>query len=191
MKYNIGFTRPALLRETVAVAQLYCELGDWAEIRERIKRENLLQTRTARSSEIIVSEVIKRLSLLTDDQRVLIADDYDQDVYQLAWIALCKQYHFIGDFSLEVLAPAHLSGKYEIDHSDYDYFFNSKADWHPELEIVSDKTRSNARLAIFQIMRQCNLLSEANQLIAQMLSSAIQNCSPESDLAFIPGAVRI
>lgn len=191
MKYNIGFTRPALLRETVAVAQLYCELGDWAEIRERIKRENLLQTRTARSSEIIVSEVIKRLSLLTDDQIVLIADDYDQDVYQLAWIALCKQYHFIGDFSLEVLAPAHLSGKYEIDHSDYDYFFNSKADWHPELEIVSDKTRSNARLAIFQIMRQCNLLSEANQLISQMLSSAIQNCSPESDLAFIPGAVRI
>lgn len=191
MKYNIGFTRTALLRETVAVAQLYCELGDWTEIRERIKRENLLQTRTARSSEIIVSEVIKRLSLLTDDQIVLIADDYDQDVYQLVWIALCKQYHFIGDFSLEVLAPAHLSGKYEIDHSDYDYFFNSKADWHPELEIVSDKTRSNARLAIFQIMRQCNLVSEANQLISQMISSAVQNCSPESDLAFIPGAIRL
>ena len=98
-----------------------------------------------RSSEILVSEILKRLSLLNDTQIEVLSDDYPQDVRQLMWIALCKQYPFIADFTIEVLVPAHQSGRHQIDHDDYGYFFNSKADWHPELEAVSDKTRSNAR----------------------------------------------
>lgn len=190
-KYKIGFARPALLQETVLVAQAYQQERDWTAVKELIKRDNLLQTRTVRSSDIMASEILKRLSLLNDTQIEVLSDDYPQDVRQLVWIALCKQYPFIADFTIEVLVPAHQSGRHQVDHDDYGYFFNSKADWHPELEEVSDKTRSNARQALFQMMRQCDLLSDANQLIPQMISSAVQNCSPESDLAFIPGAMRL
>jgi hypothetical protein len=190
-KYKIGFARPALLNETVLVAQCYRELNDWSLVKQQIKQTNLMQTRTERSSDILLSEITKRLSLLTRAQIEVIADDVAQDVKQLVWIALCKQYPFIGDFTLEVLAEAHDKHRYEISHDDYGFFFNSKADWHPELENVSDKTRSNARQALFQMMRQCDLLTDNNQLIPQMLSSAIQNCSSEADLAFIPGAIRL
>lgn len=189
--YKIGFARPALLRETVLVAQCYRELQDWTQVKQRVKEMNLLQTRTERSSDIMYSEIYKRLSLLTSDQVELIADDDAQDVRQLVWIALCKQYPFIADFTLEVLADAHDRHRFEVTHDDYGYFFNAKADWNPELESVSDKTRSNARQALFQMMRQCELITETNQLIPQMLSSAIQNCSPEADLVFIPGAIRL
>ena len=190
-KYKIGFTRPALLSESVLVAREYTEVKSWSATRKRVDQDNLLQTRTKRSSTIAFGEIQQRLSLLNSEQIEVIADDHPQDVRQLVWIALCKQYPFIGDFTIEVLIPAHQSGRHQVDHDDYGYFFNAKADWHPELESVSDKTRSNARQALFQMMRQCELLSDANQLIPQMVSSAVQNCSPESDLAYIPGAMRL
>lgn len=189
--YKIGFARPALLNETVLVAQYFCQYNDWSFVKQEIKQANALQTRTERSTDILLSEIIKRLTLLTVAQIELLAEDRPTDVKQLVWIALCKQYPFIGDFTLEVLADAHEKHRFEISHDDYGYFFNSKADWHPELENVSDKTRSNARQALFQMMRQCDLLTDNNQLIPQMLSSAIQNCSSEADLAFIPGAIRL
>ena len=189
--YKIGFARPALINETVLVAQTYQQLCDWSLVKQTIKNDNLLQTRTTRSSDIMYSEIFKRLSLLNEEQIDVIAADHRQDVFQLVWIAICKQYPFIGDFTLEVLEPAFKTGRSQIDHDDYGYFFNSKADWHPELDNVSDKTRSNARQALFQMMRQCELLTESNQLITQMMSSAVQNSSPESDLVFIPGAIRL
>jgi hypothetical protein len=189
--YKIGFARTALLRETVLVAQQFSDLKDWARVKQTVIDDNVLQTRASRTSSIIYNEVHKRLKLLSEAQVEVIAQDHTQDVRQLVWIAICKQYPFIGEFSLEVLASASASRRYEITYDDYGYFFNAKAEWHPELEKVSDKTRSNARQMLFQMMRQCELLNESNELMPQMLSAAVQNCSPESDLAFIPGAIRL
>ena len=189
--YKIGFTRPALLQETVLIAQLFQDLQDWGAVKLVVQQENLLLNRTARSGEIMFSEIHKRLGLLAESQLAVIADNFPQDVFQLVWIALCKQYSFIGDFTVEVLEPAHSSGRDTIGNDDYRYFFNMKAEWHAELDKVSDKTRSNAKQALFQMMRQCNLLSESNQLVPQLISDAVQNCSPNSDIAFIPGAIRI
>jgi len=189
--YKIGFTRPALLQETVLVARLYDACKDWQEVGQRVRSDNILQTRTVRSSNIILGEIQKRLSLLNEQQIQVVADDDARDVRQLVWIALCKQYPFIGDFTLEVLADAVLHHRLAITYDDYGHFFNTKADWHPELDSVSEKTRSNGRQALFQMMRQCDLLTDANQIVPQMLSSAIQNCSSEQDLAFIPGAIPL
>ncbi len=189
--YKIGFARTALLRETVLVAQQFSDLKDWARVKQVVIDDNVLQTRASRTSSIIYNEVHKRLKLLSEAQVEVIVQDHTQDVRQLVWIAICKQYPLIGEFSLEVLASASASRRYEITYDDYGYFFNAKAEWHPELEKVSDKTRSNARQMLFQMMRQCELLNESNELMPQMLSAAVQNCSPESDLAFIPGAIRL
>ena len=92
---------------------------------------------------------------------------------------MCKQYRFDGDLTLEVLASLQASARRELSVEDYGYFFNSKAEGHPELDQVSDKTRANAQPALFQIMRQCEMLGETNHLITQMISPALQNCSPE------------
>jgi hypothetical protein len=189
--YKIGFARPALLRETVRVAQQYTLLKNWESTKTTILEDNSLQARTQRTANILFSEIYKRLSLLNDAQCDLVAEDDSTDVRQLVWLAICKQYPFVGDFTIEVLEPAYISGRHQVGYDDYGYFFNSKADEHPELEVVSDKTRSNARQALFQMMRQCELLSASNQLIPQMISSAVQNCSPDSDLAFVPGAIRL
>ena len=190
-KYKIGFTRPALLLETVAVAQLYAMSGDWQRVEDEIVSANPFQTRTQRSSTIIYGEIQKRLSLLNREQIQVMADNYPQDVRQLVWICICKQYPFVSDFVAEVAVPAYLNGRADISHDDYGYFFNKKADLHPELDQVSDKTRSNARQALFQMMRQCELIGSDNQFIPQMISMALQNCTPDAELGLIPGAILL
>ena len=189
--YKIGFARTSLLQETVLIAKVFCELQEWGAVKHSVRDGNLLQARTDRSIDVVYGEIHKRLSLMNELQIEVIACDYPQDVRQLAWIAMCKQYPFIGDFTIEVLSSAHLSGRSEISYEDYGYFFNSKVLIHPELETVSNKTRSNAQPALFQMMRQCELIGDFDQLIPQMISPAVLNCSPESDLAFIPGAMRL
>ena len=102
--YRIGFARTALLRETVVVAQLFNELKDWSQVKQTVIADNVLQARAIRTGSIIFSEIHKRLTLLTDEQIELIGEDSPQDVRQLVWIGICKQYQFIGEFSVEVLA---------------------------------------------------------------------------------------
>ena len=189
--YRIGFTRAALINETVLVAKEYCDALSWEDVKRRVSSNNLLQARTLTSGNRLLSEIAQRLVLLNDAQIELIAADYASDVRQLIWIALCKKHPFIADFTSEVLLPLHARGRFEITYDDYDYFFNAKADWHPELDKSSDKSRRNARQTLFLMLHQCDILSDSNQLIPQMISSAVQNCSSESDLAFIPGAIRL
>ena len=55
--YKIGFTRPALLRESVLVAQIYRESIDWKETKQKISEMHLLQTRTDRSEKILFDEI--------------------------------------------------------------------------------------------------------------------------------------
>ena len=189
--YKIGFTRPAMIRELVLVAQVHVDSKNWEETEEKISAMNLLQSRTKRSEKILFDELKGRLMRLNQDQMELIAEDHRSDVNQLSWIAVCKQYPFVADFVQEVVQPAVMSGRNMIDYDDYGYFFNSKADLHPELDAVSDKTRSNARGALFQMLRQCELLSDSNHFITQIISTALQNCTPQSELDLIPGAIRL
>lgn len=191
VSYSLSFVRAALVQESVLVAQTYRDDPSWDNVRATVRHDNLLQARTVTSGNRIFSEIHKRLSLLNAAQIELMAEANDQDVRQLIWIAICKQYAFIRDFTHEILVPAHTSSRWEVGNDEYVYFFNSKAEWHPELERISDKSRSNARQTLFLMMRQCGLLNETNQLVPQMVSSALQNCSSDSDLALIPGAIRL
>jgi len=189
--YKIGFTRPALLRESVLVAQIFRESIDWKETKQKISEMHLLQTRTDRSEKILFDEIKGRLESLNREQIELLADDYPSDVNQINWIMICKQYSFVSDFVLEVISPAVLAGRRAIDYVDYAYFFNSKAESHPELDAISEKTKSNARGALFQMMRQCDLLGDENNLLPQMVTKNLQSCTPASELAFLPGAILL
>lgn len=190
-KYSIGFVRAALLQESIRVAQSYRDKPDWEAVRASVRNENLLQARTVTSGDRIYSEIYKRLSLLNTEQINLIAEGYEPDVRQLIWISICKQYAFIRDFTTEILIPAYTSSRWDIGLDEYTYFFNLKAEWHPELERIKEKSQSNARQTLFLMLRQCGLINDSSQLISQMISAAVQNCSPETDLELIPGAIRL
>jgi hypothetical protein len=173
----------------VLVADKYVEREDWETVREMVLNENLLQERTQRYQRIVYDEIQSRLSKLSEQQIQLIATGQRNDVRALIWIALCKQYRFIYDFTVEILAKLHLMAAPKVTYDDYATFFHAKAEWHPEIDSVSDKTKSNARQALFLMMRQCGVITDDKELLPMLLSGSLRMCTEAEELALLPGAI--
>lgn len=176
-------------RESVNLASLYMELGDWSMVRDKVVRENLLQFRTQNTLKRFCSEVISRLKTLSFDELRLLIETNPREQRYLLWIALCRRYSFIADFAVEVLRERYISLKFNLNYEDFDSFFNSKSEWHPELERVRPRTRAKIRQVLFRMLREADLLTVDNVINAATLSPRFLEAMPHGkrrDLLFFP-----
>lgn len=175
-KYSMSFTTGGVFhRESVDVAGLYLEKGDWKEVREDVIARNLLQARTTASSKRRSREICFRLKHLNRDElELLIEGDHQEQAY-LLWLAICRHYKFISEFSVEVVRERFFTLRYDLSYEDFDAFFNAKMEWHEELEKITDSTRNKLRQVLFRIMRESELLNSDNHIIPAMLSARLIN----------------
>jgi len=175
-KYSMSFTTGTLFhRESVNLAELYLEKGDWREVRDKVIASNLLQARTTNSAKRICREICSRLKHLHKDElEILVEGDHQEQAY-LLWLAVCRRYRFIYDFSAEVLRERFLSLRYDLGYEDYDAFFNAKMEWHEELERITTTTRNKLRQVLFKMLRETELLNSGNSIIPAMLSARLIN----------------
>jgi hypothetical protein len=170
-KYALSFTTGALLRqESVKLAGLFLEKGDWNLVREVAIQNNILQTRTAKSSVRLFQEISSRLKGINDDELTLLVEGTVQDQGHILWLALCRRYKFIADFAVEVLREKLLSLQPELNYEDFELFFHKKAEWHPELDAIKPITKVKARGMLFKMLREADLLSTDNRIQPAMLS---------------------
>lgn len=170
-KYILSFTAGGLFyQESVKLAELFFDMKDWAMVRTYVLNENVLQARTASASERICREIISRMRLLTDGEMSILIEGSSQEKCYVLWLAVCRRYEFICDFSIEVLREKYLRLDLELSHTDYDAFFNSKAEWHDELESLSETTRKKLRQVVFRMMREADLLSKQNIINPALLT---------------------
>lgn len=191
-KYTLSFTTgAALIHESAIVAGIYAELQSWPEVRAKLMAENSFQSRTESTLKKLYGEVSKRLKHLTDDQLNLLAKGTDEQKKALVWLAICRQYQFIYDFTIEVIIPQYEAARFLLTHEDYDAFFNAKAEWHDNLDSVSRQTRSKARQVVFKMLRECGLVSDGNELIHQKLDEHLSHVigKTSDDLRLYPGNV--
>ncbi len=190
-RYSLSFTTgAALISESVVVAELYVELGDWSSVRGKVLTENYLQSRTVSTLKKLYGEVSRRLRHLTDEQLSLLATGTETQAKQLIWLAICKQYKFIYDFTIEVIVPQYETARFLLTHEDYDAFFNTKAEWHDNLDLASMKTKSKARQVFFKMMKECGLIGDGNELQHQKLDEQLMQVIKESssnELLLYPG----
>jgi len=173
-RYIMSFTTGGLFfSESVTVAKLYFDLGDWALVRERVLENNLLQARTVNTAQRVFREISSRLKLLTEDELQLLCNGSRQEQTYLLWIAICKRYAFIRDFAGEVIREKYLRMDLELTYQDYDVFFNAKSEWHEELEQLSDSTKSKLRQVVFRMMREAELLSRNNAITPALLTEKL------------------
>lgn len=176
-------------RESVNLASLYMELGDWNIVRDKVISENLLQFRTQNTLKRFCSEVISRLKTLSFDELRLLVEANPREQCYLLWIALCRRYSFIADFAVEVLRERYISLKFNLNYEDFDSFFNNKSEWHPELDRVRPRTRARMRQVLFRMLREADLLTVDNVINAAMLSPRLLEAMPNGkhrDLLFFP-----
>ena len=170
-KYSMTFATGGLLyRESLVVAGLYGELGEWDAVKDRILSANLLQIRTPSGARRIYQEVSLRLMRLAPGEMALFLRGSRQEQCYLLWLAVCKRYRFVHDFAVEVLREKFLGWDLGLTYEDYDLFFNNKAEWHPEVEQAAPSTRKKQRQLLFRMMREAGLLSQDNRILPALLT---------------------
>ena len=190
-KYSLSYTTgAALMTESVVVAGLYAELGSWPSVRARVLEENSFQARTLSTSRKLYGEVSRRLKHLSTSQLELLSSGGDDQVKALVWLAICCQYVFIRDFTIEVITTQYSSSRFLLTHDDYDAFFNAKAEWHNNLDEASKLTKSKARQVLFKMLKECGLINEESEILKQHLDESlvqlIMNTNSDS-LRMFPG----
>ena len=170
-RYVLAFTAGALLhQESLIVAQLMEELGDREAVRRRVMDDNLLQIRTPSASQRIFREIAERLERLTPAELTLVRTGTHQEQAHLLWLAVCKRYLFIRDFAVEVVREKFVRFDFALSYDAYDVFFSNKAEWHPEVDRVTESTRKKLRQVVFKMMREADLLTADNRILPAMLS---------------------
>lgn len=165
-QYSLSFSTGGLFyNESFSVMEVYRQCRDWDETRTRVMDHNLLQARTESSGQRRVREIISRLALLTDRQRELFETGNRSEQLYILWIAVCKRYAFIHDFAVEVLREKFFRMDLQLTIEEYTYFFESKAEWHEELENLKSSTRKKLQQVLFKMMREAEIISTENMII--------------------------
>ncbi|MCP3942935.1 MAG: DUF1819 family protein [Desulfobacteraceae bacterium] len=174
LKYRMSFTVGGLFyQEAIIAADLYITSKNWAKVREEILKTNLLQVRTSSALERICREVVSRLKLLSPEQLTILQNGLRQEQLQILWIAVCKRYGFIYDFAVEVIREKFLFMDYSLVEEDYTIFFDSKAEWHEELERLKDSTKKKLKQVLFRILREAEITSSMNKILPSILTKRV------------------
>ena len=172
--YKMSFTTGGLFyNESLLIAEVYAQAGNWQETRDKVLSQNLLQARTERSAKIRVREICSRLELLTSDQLNLLLSGSRQEQQYLLWIAVCKRYSFIHEFMVAVVREKYLRMDLHLQPQDYEIFFEDKAEWHEELDQLRGSTREKLKQVLFKTMREAEIISPENMIIPGLLTEQL------------------
>jgi len=181
--------RPAMIHENLIIAEEYNKFKDWTQVREEVLGNNLLQARTESTLKTIYGEVSKRLMNLTDDELALMTES-EADVKHLVWLAICRQYLFTYQFAVEVLAEYFDKSRFQLFTEDYIAFLNAKAEWHSNLDKITEKSRYKAQQIMFKMLVECDLITKEKEILHQNLSPKLRELIQQNnadDLAVFPG----
>ncbi|KAA8824601.1 DUF1819 family protein [Bifidobacterium reuteri] len=153
------------------------ELGERIlRVRRQAIDDNVLSIRTQSANARVVSEVLKRLSTLTEEETRFLADvdTSANDCQALMWVAMCRYYALIGEFATEVVRDHYLMGLPTVTREDYDRFIQGKAMWHEELEELSPATSNKLRSNVFKAMSEAGLVERrSDTLLPSLLGGSV------------------
>ncbi|WP_017217913.1 DUF1819 family protein [Pseudoalteromonas sp. NJ631] len=181
--------RPAMIHENLIIAEEYNKFKDWTQVRDEVISSNLLQSRTDSTLKTIYGEVSKRLKNLTDEELALMIES-DADVKHLVWLAICRQYLFTYQFAVEVLSEYYDRSRYQLYSEDYDAFLNAKAEWHSNLDNITQKSRYKSQQIMFKMLVECGLITKEKEILNQQLSPKLRELISKKnidDLRLFPG----
>jgi len=140
-----------------------------------------------RTSDREFREVRKRLEKLTPEQISILINADLISQKQIAFLAVCKRYEFIRDFTIEVIRDKVLVFDFKLNESDFNSFINSKILLHPELEAFSESTRKKAKQVMYRILEQAGIINNAVEkaILPQILQQDVINAIVRDDPAWL------
>lgn len=189
-KYCMSFTTGSLFyQESLKLTSLYFQLNDWSAVQDKVLTENLLQAKTLNTSKRHCREIISRLKTISPIGLNLLVHGNFKEQLHLLWLAVCRQYKFIADFAVEILREHYITLKTNLHPLDFDFFFNKKSEWYPELDQIKSTTRNKLRQVLFKMLREADLLTKNNIINGAMLSPRLLETIPHEnaqDILYFP-----
>lgn len=153
------------MHEAPSLARLWLEVGGADPLRERILSENLLQVRTQSSLKRLCREVLGRLVQFNENELRFLSSSTLRDCGYLLWLATCRRYKFLADFSVEVLRERFLTFKTNLPVQEFINFLHDKTLFHNELTCLSSSTTKKLQQVLFRMLREAELLDKSYNII--------------------------
>jgi hypothetical protein len=182
------------VNESVELAQLRTQSGSWENTLRTATEAGLASLPKIASRRRSLREIIVRISTLSDAELEFLVSDADRGEQQaLLWVATCRAYRFVQEFTIEVVRERVLSLKMDLPLETFDVFFAGKAEWDERLAAITPATRAKLRQILFRIMREAGIISDDYRILApnvsRRLRSVLEERSPK-DLDLFPGLMR-
>lgn len=182
-KYLMSFLVGGLFyQHSLLVAELYVALDNWNEVSKKVLDENILQARMQSSAKRVAHEIINRLKTLTKQELELLLNTSPVEQKQILFIAVCRRYKFIYDFSKEVIRERYLTLKYDLPTEEFDSFYNQKEQWHEELEKISPSSKYKLKTVLYKILLEAEIIDKNKIIMPTMLSREFISLVAKKDL---------
>jgi len=170
-RYKLSFTAASLaLPQSLTIARVYLDTGDWAATRAKVLDENLLQLRSRSSSIRVYRELQRRLVGMSPQELTLLTESDDMDQKALLWHAFCTRYGLVREWAQRVIIPRLQQMDLAISDSDVYAFLSRQALEHPEIEDIKPSTREKLVTVLLRTMREAGIVSSDHMIIPMMLS---------------------
>lgn len=194
-KYLMSFGTGGLyVNESVEVARLYAPGASWDDLIGKAVQSGAFRVRKESSARRTIRELTNRLRQLTAAEIDYFCDAERADQLALLWLATCRAYRFVREYSLEVLTDRYLTRRFEINYDDFDAFFERKAEWASELSKIAPSTRLKLRAVLFRLMREVGIISEDNRIQGVLLPTRFVRhvlSYNASELSLFPGGEQL
>lgn len=161
--YSFSFTTGALfVPETLAIARQFREIRDWKQVAAATRSENLLRQRTEASTARLLREIRPRLEQLSPTELDFLVGADPRDQRLLLFIAVCRRYRFIREFTIEVLWPKIQASETQVYPGDLVRFIEDRGIHAPEVEKLTDKSRAKVRQVILRILSEAGLMDSTD-----------------------------
>ncbi len=182
-KYLMSFTTGGLFHsESLLLLELYTQVRNWDEVYQQALDKNTLQTRVVSTAKRVLKEIINRLKTLTKEELHLLENGSASEQKYLLWLGTCRRYIFLHDFAVEVIRERYLTLKYDLPVEEYESFFNSKEQWHEELEKITDGSRYKQRTVVFKILREADIIDTNKLILPALLSDELISTIAKKDV---------
>lgn len=193
--YRLSFSTGGLfIAESVELAKTYDEVGDWAAVKRLAAERGVGQFKARSSTTRTVRELVTRMSSLSDEERAILVEGSHAEASALLWLALCRTYPFIREFTSEVLVERLVSFRADLTYDHFDAFVATKAQWNEALNDLSDTTIKKLRQILFRYMREAGVLVSGDRIATYILPQPVKTLLLRNDaneLRFFPGNSKV
>lgn len=159
-KYSFSYTAAAMKFHDFMRLVRYVDEHQIDVSKDELDPDLIMGRDNTRTNQREFRELFKRYLQLTPRQREVIGQLDVTGQKQLAFVAICKTYAFISDFTIEVLRDKLMSFDFILTDGDFQSFFNRKILLHPELEDFSDSTIKKAKQVTLRMFEEAGWIGD-------------------------------